>query len=1164
MFEEMHSTIRKQVWQVRPLAFRIACALALSLLCCGFVSAQAPQFQGVVSIVTNSDFGTVPAIVVDAQGNIYVVDNENEPDIYKLTAAGSVSPLDTGGISLSTLYGLALDGLGNLYIADFDPSVNSLWKVTPNGQATQIATPTASTKIFSVAADAAGNFYYVDFSAETLQGTLYRNHEVVATGISILGNPDGMAVDGAGNVYIVDPYPAGPNGTGAVIKVSAAGAVSVVNTGSIVLGALHEGPGMVAVDGAGNLYIGDGDIVKVTPGGEASELSINGITNFDTRAVFIDPSGDLYGFDYETYQLFKVSQAVNFGSTPLSSATTPIAFTWNVSSADAITSVAAYTNGSPTYQPYYGSPDFTITTPSSCSATTMTCTAQVTFNPSVPGPISGAVLAMKGSNVVSTVYVSGTGVAPQIGFSPAPTLLPNSRGATFAAPSAVAEDGSGTLFIADTGNNRVWWENGSGGNALNTGSLALSGPMGAAVDGIGNVYVAYTGNNRIIGVPSAYITTATPNPWVVNTAGYTLSAPQAIATDGAGSLYIADTGNNRVLKVGTAGVVSQANTLSDDLQYPAGVAVDAAGDVFIADTGDNRIVEVTAPGVVSVLGTGSLTLSGPSSVAVDPAGNIYIADTGNNRIVDVPVAGTAFALSTGAFTLDAPTSIMVDGGGNLFIGDTGNNRVVEVQMTTPPSLDFGSMEVGQPTSPQTVTVWNMGNSPLNLASGANPPYPLNFPENESDVNLCAGGASLAPGAACDVSAYFKPTQQGSNTGSLVLTDNALNASGAAQSIGLSGIGTSSPIPWISSPTPGSTLTSSASFTWNPGTGGATKFVLNVGTTGRSSSNIYRGAPTAANSAAVPILPGFGGTLYVRLNYLLGGTWSYVDYTYLESGTPEPPAMTSPVDGGTVGSSNVAFIWTPSGAASDYVLELSAVHHGGSDVFKSGEIITPSITVPAIPANGGSLFARLNYKVNGVFLCVDYTFAESGTPTSPSLTGPVPGTTLSGGSNLNFTWDPGKGANAFRLELGTTGHGSNDVYDSGQILASSVQVPAVPTWGVILYARLSYKVNGMWSHIDYTYTEAGTPVLPFLFGVGGKANGTNVLFAWFPGGGPTEFMFRLKSHGSTDWNLYDGSPTTATEASVPFIPADGGVIYARLYYLMNGTWYAIEGTYYEDK
>ena len=85
---------------------------------------------------------------------------------------------------------------------------------------------------------------------------------------------------------------------------------------------------------------------------------------------------------------------------------------------------------------------------------------------------------------------------------------------------------------------------------------------------------------------------------------------------------------------------------------------------------------------------------------------------------------------------------------------------------------------------------------------------------------------------------------------------------------------------MTSPTPGSTLTSSAvTLSWTTGSL-VTQYDLHVGTTGAGSSNIFAGTVTG-QSKAITGIPTTSGTLNVRLYSLINGAWQYIDYTYAE-------------------------------------------------------------------------------------------------------------------------------------------------------------------------------------------------------------------------------------------------------------------------------------------
>ena len=137
---------------------------------------------------------------------------------------------------------------------------------------------------------------------------------MVSTGGLTLSNPYQVALDGAGNIYVGDytgknvtKIPAG-GGSAALVPLGTPGGEAVQNiTG-------------VAVDGAGNLFIGDHEnsrILVVTPGGVVSVLSITGLSpalGFPTALAF-DAAGNLYIADFTNGRIIRVSTLVVAGST---------------------------------------------------------------------------------------------------------------------------------------------------------------------------------------------------------------------------------------------------------------------------------------------------------------------------------------------------------------------------------------------------------------------------------------------------------------------------------------------------------------------------------------------------------------------------------------------------------------------------------------------------------------------------------------------------------------------------------------------------------------------------------------------------------------------------------------------------------------------------------
>jgi len=415
--------------------------------------------------------------------------------------------------------------------------------------------------------------------------------------------------------------------------------------------------------------------------------------------------------------------------------------------------------------------DFSLATGSTCGSDTSdpSCTVNITFTPSLPGLRQGAVQLDTQVSNLATVNIYGTGVGPEIGFIGAGQIH---LGSGLNAPSAVALDGAGNVYIADTFNNRIV-ELPAGGGAQVDYVTGISLPSGLAFDGNGDLIAAE--------VVSASLTSISLHPVGEASIGSGLSAPVGVAVDGAGDIFVADSKNARVVKLPANG--GAQTTVGTGLLGPDGVALDAAGDVFIADTGNNRIVEVPADGSAQlVIGSG---FSAPQGVAVDAAGDVFVSDTGNNRVMEL-FAGGALQ-SAIAEALNMPIGIVVDGKGDVFFADSGNNRVVELPFSTLPSHKFASTEVGQTStdSPYSLLVESIGNQPLNIGEVV---YPADFPVDLSDggIEPCVGGLSLAPGQVCEVAANFTPLNPGPLSESVMLDDDSLSPFGAAQPILLSG------------------------------------------------------------------------------------------------------------------------------------------------------------------------------------------------------------------------------------------------------------------------------------------------------------------------------------------------------------------------------------------
>jgi uncharacterized protein (TIGR03437 family) len=597
-----------------------------------------------------------------------------------------------------------------------------------------------------VAADHAGNVYFANQnSVLRLDATLGVLTLVAGNGTpgfsgdngpatsAQLANPQGVAVDSAGNLYIADTNNQCIRevANGVIATVAGSGTPGYTGDNGLATSAQLNGPTAVAVDSAGNLYIADtnNQCIRKVANGLITTVAGNGTRGYrgdngpatsaqlnNPYGLAVDAAGNLYIADSSNNRIRKVSGGL-------------------------IATVAG--NGTPGFSGDNGP----------------AIGAQLGYPQGVAVDSAGNLyIADAGNNRIrkvanlSIATVAGTGT---LGFSGDAGLATKAQ---LNNPDGVAVDSAGNLYLADTFNNRIRKvSNAVIATVAGNGTLGFSGdngpaasaqlayPWGVAVDSVGNLYIADYGNNRVRKVSGGAITTVAGN----GTLGFSgdngpatsaqFYAPAGLAVDSLGNLYIADYGNNRIRKVsgglvttvagGGASLGDNGPATSAQLNLPYGIAVDSTGNLYVADWGNNRIRKISNGVITTVAGTGTRGFSGdngpaidaqlanPEGVAVDSAGNLYIADFGNSSIrkvsagVITTVAGNGtpgFSGDKGPATsaqLHLPYGVAVDSAGNVYIGDSGNNRVREVSKgvitTVAGNGTFGfSGDGGPPTSAQ--------------------------------------------------------------------------------------------------------------------------------------------------------------------------------------------------------------------------------------------------------------------------------------------------------------------------------------------------------------------------------------------------------------------------------------------------------------------------------
>ena len=764
--------------------------------------AQTAQFSNARSTVASGTANPY-GVAVDGSGNVFVVD-QADGWVSKEAASGTGY---TGNVIVSGLNspeGIAIDTNGELFISGAGSS-QVVKETLSGGSYTQSVVAGGLYNPVGVAVDSNGNVYIADSgNNRILMETLSAGGYVQSVIISNSSYAEGIAVDGSGNLYIAD------ENNNQVLK-------ETPSSGSYVQSSVATGlntPLGVAIDGSGDVFIADYDnnrvVEEILTAGNYTQGQVVPL-DFPS-ALAIDGSGNLYVVTQSVAQVLKLQFSVgNFGSVSVGAPSAKISLTFTFDGGGSIAAPVVVTQG-------IAGLDFADAGTGSCDTNgtsfvygaNATCTVDVIFTPKFAGTRYGAAVLMSSTgSVIATGYVQGTGVGPQVSFPPGT----QSSVLTAAATSfyGIAMDGSGNLYVADYGNGRILKETLSAGSYYQSILVSgLSNPNGIAVDGAGNVYIADTFSGLVLKETPAGDTYTEST-----VAG--VFAPEALALDGSGNLYIVTSSGSSLLKETLSNGSYSESTVVNGLYLAEAVAVDGTGNIYIASVNPNDGPGVNSGWVLKeTLSNGSYTQSVVASgfildvgVAVDGSGNVYVADFegggGPNYLGLVykeTLSGSTYTQSTIGNDINRPWAIAADGTGNVYItSNYASAQVVKMDFADTPSLSFATTAYNSTStdSPQTVTVENSGNAELSFpipASGNNPSISPSFTLDSggaSDCPLVASGSSaagtLAPGASCQLPISFQPVAVGNLSGSLVITDNNLNAASpayATQSISLSG------------------------------------------------------------------------------------------------------------------------------------------------------------------------------------------------------------------------------------------------------------------------------------------------------------------------------------------------------------------------------------------
>ena len=787
------------------------------------------------------------AVSVDSSNNYYIAGQGNR--VFKVSSTGELTLVAgtgfsgysgdgvTGGATQATLNqpnSAVADGAGNIYISD---TVNCVVrKVDTTGTITTIAgegpsgcgyngetstdgKPATDHMLYypeQLALDSAGaNLYFADYyncrirklvlatdAISTVAGTGssptcgYTSGSPIKAIAAELNYPDGVAVDGSGNLYIAD------TGNYLVRKVTASTG-NITNVAGTAPTSANGGYTICSyappTDGCG-----DGAAATSAALGTTYFLAVNSTGTTVTIS-------DYYNFIIRRFTVgSKINTVVGSGSGGFCGDGGP-----------ALSACLYYEQG----VAVDSSGDIYIADSDNyrIRAVNTQATAVTLAGVSIP------------AGDIQTVGGNGSTTLPNV-VTDVPAL-----GVVLYQPFGVIEDPSGNIFVSDTYNHNVREDvagtvniiagtgiPGYGGDGGPATSAQLDYPYGVARDSSGNIYIADQENCLIRMVnTSGTITTfaglvsgGSPSCGYSGDGGPATSAqlyyPTGVFVDSNNHVWIADTYNQKIREVvsgtintvagnGTAGYSGDGGlATAAELYYPNDMRVDAAGNVFIADTYNHRIREVNATTKVinTIAGNGGVGFSGdgpatenslyyPSSLFVDANDNVFIGDTSNNRVRWVDPAGTitTFAGSTPGFSGDGgvatsaelynPMGVFEDSSGNVLVADYSNYRVRKINAfnavgRSVGSIAFGLQAVNTTSNPELATLSAIGSPTISSITTTGP-----FAEADNCV-------SLTNGTTCEVYVFFTPTVAGPANGTLTITDNGFL--GTTQTISLRGIG----------------------------------------------------------------------------------------------------------------------------------------------------------------------------------------------------------------------------------------------------------------------------------------------------------------------------------------------------------------------------------------